>query len=133
MKYNYLKDISKALAPKHPSDQRCRHFSFILNKKKIITIGFNNQKTHPINLKYRFVNRKNIPINDLVGTHSELNALIKLGTDDVSGLVLVNTRINRNGEIDLSMPCTGCQSFLTTLNFKKVFYSTKSGNFEQFL
>jgi deoxycytidylate deaminase len=133
MKFSKLKEISIALAPKHPCDKRCRHFTFILSKKKILTIGFNNQKTHPFNLKYNFVNRKNDPINDLVGTHSELNALIKLGTDEVSGLTLVNTRVNRNGEIDLSMPCSGCQSFLKTLDFKKIFYSTKDGKFEQYL
>jgi len=133
VKFGNLKELSVALAPKHSSDLRCRHFSFILNKRKILAIGFNNQKTHPFNLKYKFVNRKNIPINDLVGTHSELNALIKLGTDDVEGLTLVNTRVNRKGDIDFSMPCTGCQSFLTTLNFKKIFYSTKDGNFERFL
>jgi len=132
VKFDKLKEISIAMAPKHPSDQRCRHFSFILNKKKILAIGFNRQKTHPFNLKYNFVNRKNIPINDLVGIHSELNALIRLGTDDVQGLTLVNTRVNRKGGIDLSMPCTGCQSFLKTLDFKKIYYSTKSGNFERF-
>lgn len=86
-----------------------------------------------MNLKYNFVNRRNLPIHDLVGIHSELDALIKLGTDDVSGLTLVNTRVNRNNQIDLSMPCTGCQSFLKTLNFKKVFYSTKDGKFERFM
>jgi deoxycytidylate deaminase len=133
VKYNNLKEISLALASKHPSDQRCRHFSFILNKKKILAIGTNRQKTHPLNLKYKFVNRKNIPINDLVGIHSELSALIRLGTEDVSGLILVNTRVNRNNCIDLSRPCSGCQSFLKTLDFKRVFYSTKDGNFEQFL
>ncbi len=133
MRFKKLKEISIALAPKQPHDQRCRHFSFILSKKKILAIGTNNPKTHPFNLKYNFVNRKNIPINDLVGTHSELNALIKLGTDDVSGLVLVNTRVNRNNQIDLSMPCTGCQSLIHTLDFKKVFFSNKNGDFEQFV
>lgn len=133
MKYSNLRDISLAMAPKHPSDQRCRHFSFILNKKKILAIGVNRQKTHPFNLKFNFVNRRNMPINDLVGVHSELNALIRLGTDDVSGLTLVNTRVNRNNQIDFSMPCTGCQSFLRTLDFKRVYYSTKDGNFERFL
>lgn len=133
MNFKNIKEISLALAPKHPSDQRCRHFSFILNKKKVIVIGFNRQKTHPINLKYNFVNRRNIPINDLVGIHSEINALIKLGTDDVSGLTLVNTRVNRNNQIDLSMPCSGCQSFLKNLNFKRIYFSTKCGDFERFV
>lgn len=133
MNFSKIKEISLAMAPRHPCDQRCRHFSFILSKKKIIAIGVNKQKTHPLNLKFNFVNKKNIKINDVVGIHSELNALIKLGTDDVNGLVLVNTRVNRNNQIDFSMPCKGCQSFLKTLDFKKIFYSTKHGDFAQFV
>ena len=79
MKFKKLKEISLAMAPKHPSDQRCRHFSFILHKKRILSIGFNSIKTHPLNLKLNFVNKKNDPINNVVGTHSELSAVIKLG------------------------------------------------------
>jgi len=129
MNFAKIKEISLALAPKHPSDQRCRHFSFIVHKKRVLSIGFNSPKTLPINLKYNFVNKKNVPINDLVGTHSELSAVIKLGAEDCNGLVMVNTRINRNNAIDFSMPCSGCQSFLKTLNFKKIYYSDKNGNF----
>jgi len=131
MKYKKLREISLALAPSHPSDQRCRHFSFIMNKKKILSIGTNNMKTHPKNLKFNFVNKYNDPINDLVGTHSELNALIKLGLEDCTGLVLVNTRVNRNGTIDFSKPCRGCLDMLQRLNFKKVFFTNKKGEFEQ--
>jgi deoxycytidylate deaminase len=131
MKYKKLKELSLAMAPKHPTDQRCRHFSFILHKKKILAVGFNTPKTHPINLKHNFVNKKNIPIHDLVGTHSELSAVIKLGTEDCDGLVMVNTRVNRKNEIDSSMPCTGCTSFLQTLNFKKILYTNKQGDFEE--
>ena len=72
-----------------------------------------------------------MPIHDLVGTHSELSAIIKLGTEDCEGLVMVNTRVNRKNEIDFSMPCTGCTSFLQTLNFKKILYTNKQGDFEE--
>lgn len=131
MNFKKIKEISLAMAPKHPTDQRCRHFSFILYKKKILTIGFNSPKTHPINLKHKFVNKYNNPINDLVGTHSELNAIIKFGEEDCSGLTLINTRVNRRNEIDLSCPCDGCKDLISKLNFKKVFYSDKHGKFER--
>jgi hypothetical protein len=131
MNFAKIREISHALASKHASDQRCRHFSFIMHKKRVLSIGFNTPKTHPINLKYDFVNKKNVPIHDLVGTHSELSAVIKLGTENCEGLIMVNTRVNRRNEIDFSMPCRGCQSFLDTLNFKKIYYSDKSGNFLQ--
>ena len=34
------------------STKRCHHFSFILYKNKILTIGSNSRKTHPTNLKH---------------------------------------------------------------------------------
>jgi len=131
MKFKKLREISLAMAPKHPSDQRCRHFSFILHKKRILSIGFNSIKTHPLNLKLNFVNKKNDPINNVVGTHSELSAVIKLGQEECDGLILVNTRVNRKNEIDFSMPCSGCLSFIKPLNFKKVFFTNKYGDFEE--
>lgn len=131
MNYRKLKEISLALAPHHSSDLRCRHFSFVINKKKIISIGTNNLKTHPKNLKFNFVNKYNDPINEMVGTHSELNALIKLGLEDCSGLIMVNTRVNRNGMIDFSKPCRGCLDMLQQLNFKKIYFSNKNGDFER--
>lgn len=131
MKLKKLKEISLAMAPKHPTDQRCRHFSFVMHKNRIIAVGVNSPKTHPINLRHNFVNKRNIPIHDLVGTHSELNAVIKLGINECDGLVMVNTRVNRRNEIDFSMPCCGCKSFLKTLNFKQILYTNKCGEFEE--
>jgi hypothetical protein len=42
-------------------------------------MGMNNGKTHPINLRYNYVNRQNDPIGSFVGTHSEMSAVLKLG------------------------------------------------------
>ena len=96
MNFNKIIEVSYALINKHNADLRCRHFSFILDRNKIISIGLNSLKTHPKNLKYNYVNKLNQNISDIVGTHSELSAVIKLGEEDCSGLTLVNTRINRN-------------------------------------
>jgi len=88
--------VSYALINKHNADLRCSHFSFILDKTRLISIGLNSLKTHPHNLKYNYINKNKEKISDIVGTHSELSAVIKLGEEDCSGLTLVNTRINRN-------------------------------------
>jgi hypothetical protein len=124
------KEISYAFAGKSSSSQRCRHFSFIFDKSRLLSIGVNSCKTHPLNLRYNYVNRQNDPIGSFVGTHSEMNAVIKLGLKDCCGLVIINTRINRNNQIDYSFPCNGCLDMIRKFGFKSVFYTTKNGDFD---
>ena len=131
MNFNKIIEVSYALINKHNADLRCRHFSFILDRNRIISIGLNSPKTHPLNLKYNYINKNNQKISDIVGTHSELSAVIKLGEEDCSGLTLVNTRINRNNQLDFSAPCFGCCDMIKQLNFKSVYYSNTKGNFEK--
>jgi deoxycytidylate deaminase len=120
-------EISYALLKKH-GNYRCKHFSFIFHKNRILSIGFNNPtKTHPKNKKIGFFNRKGEDISDTVGVHSELSAILKLGEEDCSKFTIINTRINRNNHIDFSKPCAGCSSLLSQLNFKKIYYSTSNG------
>jgi len=129
--FNKIVEVSYALINKHNADLRCRHFSFIMDRNKIISIGLNSSKTHPKNLKYNYVNKLNENISDIVGTHSELSAVIKLGEEDCSGLTLVNTRINRNDELDFSAPCSGCCDMIKQLNFENVYFSNNLGAFDK--
>ena len=131
MNFSKIIEVSYALINKHNADLRCRHFSFIMDKNRIISIGLNSLKTHPKNLKYNYVNKMNQNISDIVGTHSELSAVIKLGEEDCSDLNLVNTRINRHDELDFSAPCSGCLDMIKQLNFKNVYFSNSQGKFDK--
>lgn len=93
-------------------------------------MGVNSPKTHPLNLRFNYVNRDRDSIASLVGTHSELNAVTKIGRDACRGLVLVNTRINRNDDLDCSRPCPGCTDMIRRLGFRAVFHTVKGGGFE---
>ena len=132
MNFDKIIEVTYALINKHNADLRCRHFSFILNRNRIISIGMNSIKTHPMNLKYNYVNKNKEKISDIVGTHSELNAVIKLGEEDCSKLTLVNTRINRNNILDHSAPCHGCSDMINQLNFKNVYYTDGRANFVKY-
>jgi len=131
MNFSKIIEVSYALINKHNADLRCRHFSFILDRNRIISIGLNSLKTHPLNLKYNYVNKNNEKISDIVGTHSELSAVIKLGEEDCSGLTIVNTRINRNNQLDYSAPCRGCCDMIQQLNFKNIYFSNVQGRFDK--
>jgi deoxycytidylate deaminase len=130
MNYKKIIEISYALAGKCRHNKRCRHFSFIFKNKRLISIGMNSPKTHPLNLKYDYINKQKHNISDVVGTHSELRAVIKLGLSDYRGYTLVNTRINRNQELDYSLPCNGCMQMIRELGFDRVIYTTKNKDFE---
>lgn len=130
MNFNKIIEMSYALAGKKRHRQRCKHFSFIYGKNKLLSIGINSPKTHPINLKYNYLNKQKDKISHIVGTHSEMSAVIKLGLDNCENLIIINTRINRKNEIDYSMPCNGCMEMLEELRFCKIYYTTKEKKFE---
>lgn len=131
MKLNKIIEMSYALAGRHKHRQRCKHFSFIFDKNKLLSVGVNSPKTHPLNLKYNYLNKQKDKISHIVGTHSEMSAVIKLGFEYCEGLTIINTRINRRNEIDNSHPCNGCMELLKELKFLKILYTAKDKKFHQ--
>lgn len=133
MKFDRFKEISYALLDRH-TEIKSKHFTFIVYKNKIVSIGFNNtKKTHPINLRNNYRCRDDkTDISDSVGTHSELAAIIKYGWEDLDNHVIVNTRINRLGQIANSRPCEGCQNLIKQMNVKAIYYTDADGNFVRF-
>jgi deoxycytidylate deaminase len=129
--FDKVREISFALLNEHPTNHRCRHFSFIVEGSRILKIGFNRDKTHPKNLLYDYRNRSGELMSNQIGIHSEMDAVIKFGETDCSGLMMINTRINRNNVLDLSKPCRGCIDMVKRLNFKQVYYNDTCGAFKQ--
>ena len=124
-------DLTFSLQDSNKTKCRCRHFSFILNKNKILSVGINNpKKTHPRNIKYKYTGRYNNDISVYVGIHSEMSAIIRYGFEDCTNHILVNTRLNVANSISNSRPCSGCQNLLKQLNFKRVYYTNNNGSFE---
>ena len=104
---------------------RCRHFTFILDGKRIVSFGTNSRKTHPLNLLHPYTNRNMEAISQFVGTHSEMKAILKIG--DCRGLSLLNVRIDRNGRIAQSRPCRGCMSVIRAAGIREVAYTDGRG------
>ncbi len=128
--------LTKALRETN-AETRCQHFSFIFHKNKLITIGKNSKKSNPTNIKNPKINQEGKRIKNKY-TCSELHAFIKFKnmTNIPFGKVnLVVTRIDRNGRIRGSKPCTSCQNLLNFLNLKEIYYtvdSDKDSQFEKF-
>lgn len=122
-------EISLDLAEKKGVWQRCRHFTFVFRGNKLVSTGVNSHKTHPRNLLYAYVNKRQADISWMVGTHSEMSAVLRLGDENPGNLTLVNTRVNRSGFLDYSRPCPGCTDMIIKAGFREVYYTLRSGEF----
>lgn len=133
--YKRLEEIAFSLVDWEDT-KRCNHFSFILNKKKIISIGTNLQKTHPTHLRNRKVSvRTGEDFSDQKHTCSEFNAIIKLKrltNIDTKKCTLINLRYDRNKKLALAKPCMSCLSLLRYHKFKDVLYTNDKGSYEAF-
>ncbi len=131
-----LEEIAFSLIDRS-SKKRCHHFSFVIYKNKIIAIGQNNRKTHPINL----VNRKRSTktgedFSEEKHTCSEFNAILKLKNltnINTERCHLVNLRINKNNKLDFAKPCESCRSLLNFFEFKSVEWTDRQGNFIKYV
>jgi hypothetical protein len=118
-------------------DQRCRHFSFITHKKRIVAIGRNYPKTHPTNLLHRKVSiRTGEDFSNQKHICSEFNAISKLKrltNIDTKKCILVNLRYDRNKKLALAKPCMSCKSLLSYFQFKSIIYSNNCGKYEHYI
>lgn len=105
---------------KHLPDGRNRHFTFIVKRNRILSIGWNSTKTHPRANKYKY---------RFDAIHSELSAVLKFkgNLSDLRDCVLINSRINSLGIIGYAKPCKFCLDWLGNLNFRKIYYSSHEG------
>jgi len=99
-----------------------RHFCFICKGTKIFVVGINSSTTHPkSNTFYK-------------AKHAEFDALNRFKNlfpdtriDNKSLLVI---RLNNQGEIRMSKPCSSCINFIRQYNIGRVFYSNREGELE---
>ncbi len=123
MNFDRLVDIARKIRP--DNHYRLYHVTFILKKKKIVSVGINQSKTHPKSLQLGYKGHQ-------WRQHSELRAWLAYGKDDCSNCVFVNVRIDNNGNLANSRFCLGCQHLLSMVGFKKAFFTNEKGQFEEF-
>ena len=97
-------------------------------KHKVISTGFNTQRTDPMQKKY---NRYRFTEDTKHTCHAELSCLKPLiGRKDIDfkNVDLYIYRSYKNGELALSRPCPSCMKLITELGIKNIYY-TNSGGF----
>lgn len=117
--YNLTKEL------KDVPQNRNRHFSFIVRKNRVVSVGWNSfDNTHPIAV------RCNYRYGDV---HSELSAVLRYrdGIDSLRRCILVNTRINRFGDFRISKPCDKCMLWIPLIGFREIWYTNYHGKFQK--
>jgi tRNA(Arg) A34 adenosine deaminase TadA len=117
-------DIAHALCPTNWKNVNNSHIAFLVKKNKIVKIGWNRKRTHPEISKH--------PYHDgYVGTHAELDVILKSGLEDLHDHSMIVLRVDRKGRLANSKPCPGCLSLLKSYNVDEVFYSDVQGKIEK--
>ena len=114
--------IRKSYALLDLPGSRFKHFTFVTRRNKIINLGWNDSKTHPMCKSYRSKSR-----------HSETHAVISFRYDKkyLADYDFYNVRINNNNDVALSKPCFFCQEMLLTHGIKSIRYTNDQGVFEE--
>lgn len=95
--------------------RRKKHCSIIMHKNKILAVGINRFKTHPLAVKHGYLFGE---------VHSELDAFLKCDRRD--GLELWNFRFNSFGQMRISRPCPKCMPWCGKV-FDRICYTMDDG------
>lgn len=108
--------------------KRIKIGAIVVKKNKVISVGVNSYKTHPIQKKYnRF--RFDVVTKDTAHTlHAEIQALVNIpyGTE-LEDLSLYIYREHRDGKLAKSRPCPSCMNFIKDIGIKRICYTTDEG------
>lgn len=116
-------ELAKVMAKK--SELNIRVGAVLVKKNRVIAVGFNKSKTHPIVKRFdyskggRFKNP---------GIHGEVDCVLRsdLRDGEVVGAKMYVVRINKSGEFVASKPCLACLSMLKSYGVDKVLFYDKN-------
>lgn len=111
--------------------QREKLAAAIVSRNKIISVGMNSMKSHPMAAKYG----KN---EHAIYLHAEVaaikNALREVEVDDLSKCELYITRVKKEKPFTnkfvwgLAKPCPGCERAIAEFGLKRVIYTCDDGD-----
>lgn len=94
-----------------------RHAACLIYKGKIISIGINRRKSHPLQKKFQTRPSR-------IYLHAEIDAIIKAinkhGTSILKDCELNVLRLTKAGKVGNSKPCLGCTKAIKAFGITKV-------------
>ena len=123
---NLLSEISIHIKPV----AQARIAASVVYQNNIISIGFNQDKTHPFQKRY---GKNDDAIYLHAETHAIKNAINKISKEKLSKSVLYICRVKilRNKFVfGMSKPCEGCMKAISTFDIKKVYYTLDNEGYD---
>ena len=99
-------------------------------KNHILSVGYNTNKTHPIQKKYNIYREmEKDKVEPSSGLHAEMMCLLGLKDMDIdySKVKLYIYREDQNGNLSNCRPCPACMELIDRLGIKKIYYTTENG------
>ena len=99
-------------------------------KNQVLAVGFNTNKTHPIQKKYNRYRKMEYGFSEpMPKLHAEMSCLMQIKNMDLdfSKVELYIYRENRDGNLAISRPCAACMKMIDKLGIKKIHYTTDGG------
>ena len=112
----------------HYSDfARVKLGAVLVYKSKIMSIGWNSNKTSPLQKSLNKLRDFEVDCGDAHHSlHAEVACLTKARDLDIDWgrASLFICRIKKDGSRGLSRPCSGCQALIKSMGIKNVYYTT---------
>jgi len=107
-------ELAKKISFKSPS--RYKLGSVIVNKNKVVSVGFNNMaKSHPkMPGTYKFL-------------HAEVHSLLGCNYNETKGSTLYVYRETLNGDLAQARPCSNCYQAILASGIHEICYTTPEG------
>ena len=99
-------------------------------KNHILSVGYNTNKTHPIQKKYNmYRDMEKDKVEPASGLHAEMMCLLGLKDMDIdySKVKLYVYREDNDGNLANCRPCPACMELIDRLGIKKIYYTTENG------
>jgi tRNA(Arg) A34 adenosine deaminase TadA len=109
-------------------DEGSKHAAAIVYKNEIISIGWNEYKSHPFQVQFSREEEKYF-------LHAEVSAIRKslnhLSTDELKKSSLYVARVMKDGSWGFSCPCDGCKMAIAAFDIKKVIYTDSASSYSR--
>lgn len=119
-------DLARSLA-EHSDVYKYKHGACIVKKGKVLSHGFNQYKSHPLQRRYNLSEKTTITKEAPHYVHAEIKALSKLKGIDLSECEIYVYRLNYEGKNAISRPCAACMAAIINAGIKKIIYTTDTG------
>lgn len=111
-------DLAKNISLKSSHHQH-KMGCVIVRKNKVVSLGFNEIKTHT-----RSIHKYNM-------LHAEISAIIGCSFEDLRGSEAYIFRQRKDGGLAMARPCEACRLALARAGIAKVYYTSESGYQEE--